>query len=420
MSAKDTLLSAGAAWQAGDLDGAGRLYHQALVQEPETPGVQFVVGTFLAQQAGMSAHALQLLTQCEAAFGDDARYWSVRGACYAGTGDFRLALACHKRSVLMDPENGIGLREVGNLCYLLGKPDEGRQWHDEALDAPITGPETRYALSYIRLLRGEYARGWNDFEARKYTLNWRGVTRAIRADLARIPVLPRRLADYRGQRVLVWGEMGLGDSVMFRRFADQLADRTGMAVTWYDPRLAGLYATPDHIVPSAYDYHIPAGSLPMWLGTDGEDALPRPTVPEGGPWAKSRGDRLRVAIQWTGNVKTSHDADRSCYDEAVRAQVAAVPVEWVTIEPKDWRTTTDILRTCDLCCTVDTALFHVAGALGMPVWVIPPTWPELRWRTAGTTTPWYPTATVYRRPDTSAWGAVADRIITDLRAYANV
>jgi hypothetical protein len=195
-----------------------------------------------------------------------------------------------------------------------------------------------------------------------------------------------------------------------------------------------------------FDVHCPLGSLPFALHTEPS------TVPAQIPYLSADDARLakwsarldalprpRIAIAWSGNP--SHDNDRNRSVAFARlAQLFAVPVGFVGIqrdvrgedavplaaerrvtsigdELEDFSDTAAVLALCDLVVTVDTAAAHLAGAMGRPVWVLVPYVPDWRWTRDGETTPWYPTARLFRQTSPGNWDGAIARMADELRRF---
>jgi hypothetical protein len=147
----------------------------------------------------------------------------------------------------------------------------------------------------------------------------------------------------------------------------------------------------------------------------------------------------RVAIAWSGNPKHDNDRNRSIPFDRF-APLFAVPASFVSIqhdvrsedtatlagesrvthiagELDDFSDTAAVLALCDLVIAVDTAAAHLAGAMGRPVWVLVPFAPDWRWTLDGETTPWYPTARLFRQTSLDDWDSVIARVAAELARF---
>jgi hypothetical protein len=153
-------------------------------------------------------------------------------------------------------------------------------------------------------------------------------------------------------------------------------------------------------------------------------------------WAERlgpRGGRRRIGLAWAGNPTQKNDRRRSL-DPAQLAPLAGMPgVAWVSLQKDavkvppfeivdrtddltDFAETAALLMNLDLVITVDTAVAHLAGALGRPVWLVLAYAADWRWLLERTDSPWYPTARLFRQPRAGDWGAVIAKVAAALSA----
>jgi hypothetical protein len=250
-----------------------------------------------------------------------------------------------------------------------------------------------------------------------------------------------------GKTILLHAEQGLGDTIQFARYAPLIAAQGAKVVLEVQPELKSLMSRLDGVTaavargeaPPPFDMHCPLGSLPLALKTE------LPGVPAQIPYLSADEAHLqkwsariehlprpRIAIAWAGNPAHDNDRNRSIALAALLA-LLAVPASFISIQ-RDVRSadaaelaatrqlthlgdelshfddTAAVLALCDLLITVDTAPAHLAGAMGRPVWVLVPFAPDWRWMRDGETTPWYPTARVFRQFALADWNAVIARV----------
>jgi hypothetical protein len=245
-----------------------------------------------------------------------------------------------------------------------------------------------------------------------------------------------------GKRLVLYREQGLGDMIQFARFARVFADRGAKVTLVVHPALARLLTSlgpdidvaADDAVPHA-DYAYPLMSAPYLLQTSVA------TIPAAMPylaasaeaveaWRARLGAKtgLRVGLTWSGNQNHVSDWARSIPFEQLRSVLGVPGVTYHSVQ-KDIRPAdeaamagsgvfdhrealTDLAETAaliselDLVITVDTSIAHLAGALGKPVWILLATRFDWRWMAEGTTSPWYPTARLFRQAKPGAWSPV--------------
>jgi hypothetical protein len=300
----------------------------------------------------------------------------------------------------------------------------------------------------IWLLHGDYERGWPEYEWR-----WRGK-----------PFVPRGFkqpewdgSPLSGRTILVHAEQGFGDTLHFIRYVENLAQRGGQVLFECPKALHPLLAKVqgiDQLVVSggpfpAFDVHVPLLSLPLRLGMLDPKDWPWHPYLEADPaliekWRAELGSRggFQVGITWQGNPQHPKDRQRSI--PLMRfAPLAKIPgVRLISlqkgfgseqletldfagdIEPLAQRLdvaggafmdTAAVLKTIDLLVTPDTALAHLAGALGAPVWLALSAIPDWRWQLEGEETPWYPTMRLFRQQREGDWDEVFQRVAAELR-----
>lgn len=292
----------------------------------------------------------------------------------------------------------------------------------------------------IRFLRGEWAAAWADHEARLPT------TYQARAGFNRPFWQGEELT---GKKIYLFCEQGYGDAIHFIRFAVWLKQRgAARVIVECDSALVRLFlsqAGVDVVVPfnqpmPAFHYHLPIMSIPH-VARLAADAIPN------APYLQSvalpvalPATSKRVALCWRGKATHSKDRLRSAslkdflpllaltpaqffavHGASVAAELAlhsaATLVHDVAANLRDFADTAAWLQAMDLVITVDTAVAHLAGALGKKVWLLIPPTIDWRWGSCGTQTLWYPSMTIYRQQPVGSWDAVINKVVADLRLF---
>jgi hypothetical protein len=266
-------------------------------------------------------------------------------------------------------------------------------------------------VGLLRLALGDYRRGWEDFEAR-----WEihAMWRQQRGHGTEKETLPPRWDGKSPGKVLLYAEQGSGDTLWALRYVGDVPD----CVLMVQPELVTLVQalTNKHTVANGNSplcqWSAPLMSLPFIL----KDFAPRPPRIALNAWRGPASMPLRVGVCWHGESKHGNDKDRSC-PESLLPHVASIPgVEAISLqhgEPTIFASFLDtamLMHSLHLVVTVDTAIAHLAGTLGVPTIVIPPTVPDWRWPGAPMArTPWYPNnLNLARRNESKDWsGAIA-------------
>jgi hypothetical protein len=305
------------------------------------------------------------------------------------------------------------------------------------------------------LLTGDFARGWPEYE-------WRWADPNVRLRSFSRPRWDG--SSLSGKTILVCAEQGIGDEIMFASCIPDLVKRAGHVVLECDSRLVPLFsrsfpgvgvsaACPaDHGNPvpgsPAIDVQIAAGSLPGYLRRSWQD-FPEPhayLVPDPGAVAKwerryqEAGDGLNVGISWRGGRKAERGKRSTSLDQwadllrteevsfvnlqygGSRAEINEVSSR-CGVQILDWEDANPLVNlddfaaqiaALDLVISIDNATVHMAGALGVPVWVLQPFAPEWRWLLDREDSYWYPGVRQFRQSMPGNWGAVFERVATEL------
>jgi tetratricopeptide (TPR) repeat protein len=339
---------------------------------------------------------------------------------------------------------GCDLPEVhGNLGVVrqeMGDTAAAIDCYDRALAADPDNPEIRRNRAQALLKQGDFEQGWREFEWRWRTAHFAG----FRCDWEK----PRWTGEWlAGETVLVHAEQGFGDSLQFARYLPLVAERGARVAVECPALLARLLARTAGVAAvmgfgdelPAHDFQIPMMSLPGVFAADLSN-IPA-DVPYLAPPADVRAkwrDRLgagrgrRVGLVWKGSASHPRDDWRSPGLEAFLPLLARDGIDWFSLQKddeaadlaavglsgrvaalgagfEDFADTAAAIECMDLVITPDTAVAHLAGALGRPVWLVLPFASEWRWLEDRGDSPWYPTMRLFRQPAYGDWaGAIAD------------
>ena len=348
------------------------------------------------------------------------------------------------------PESSPAWSNLGVLMASRKHEDEAENCYRTALALDPTYAKARFNLAYILLRQGRFEEGWACLEARDGY-----------QDFARHFHCPRWQGEALDGKSLIIGlEAGHGDMIQFCRYARLLKARGAARVDLIcHPALKPLFVTlpgvdtvfsPDDAVADAnWDFWTPPLSLPYYFGTRLE------TIPADIPYLAADLGRVatwralmpdattvrHVGLAWKGNPRFENDADRSLPSLDVLTPLGAVrgvrfvslqkgvgedearhPPTGLTILPlgesiADFADTAAIIAQLDLVISVDTAVAHLAGALGKPCWVLLPDYQtDWRWLTGREDSPWYPGMRLFRQPAGGGWGVVIGQVVEALRA----
>jgi tetratricopeptide (TPR) repeat protein len=350
------------------------------------------------------------------------------------------AIEAFRRAVEIKPDYYEAWANMAHSQQALLKLDEAADSYRRALGIRHDYVEGHVSTAMLALLRGDYANGFTEFE-------WRWRLKIMTPREFKQPAWQGEPLN--GKTILLHAEQGFGDTLQCLRFVPEVAARGGRLVLELPPALTQLATSlpaGGEIVPQGrklpnFDVHCAFMSLPRVLGVTLDNLKNRP-VPylRADPaaverWARrlaGTGSGLRVGIAWAGNPKHAADSRRSIACERLaelsrvagvrfyslqvgeRAQdLALLPAGQVldlSRELANFAETAAALANLDLVISVDTALVHLAGALGRPCWVMLPFSPDWRWLTERADSPWYPSLRLYRQTGPGGWDEVIARV----------
>lgn len=371
-----------------------------------------------------------------------------RGVAFRQLGRLHEALECYDRALELLPDFVSALSNRGAALTNLNRIDEALQCFSQAHKLSPQQDDVTYNESLCLLLKGDFERGFQQYEAR-WTQN--GVTKI---NETHGKPLWLGMSDIKGKTILLHAEQGYGDTIQFCRYAKQVA-AMGARVAMYVPSsllplldgLTGVDAMSDQItkLPPA-DVQCPLLSLPLACKTRLTDvsgvaylqAPPRyiDTWTERLDVQLDKPTRPRVGVMWSGNSAHRNDMHRSIPLAQFR-QILSLDVDFFSLQNftheaelpllaqcknllrfddllKNFADTAALISAMDMVITVDTSVAHLAGALGKPVWILLPLNRDWRWLLERSDTPWYDSATLFRQTQLGDWdsvlGAVSRRL----------
>jgi tetratricopeptide (TPR) repeat protein len=373
------------------------------------------------------------------------------------------AVTANERAIKAVPDYVTAWLNRGMALAQLRRFREAIASYGEVLTRRKDNADAHFNRALALLTLGDYPAGFADYE-------WRWRRTGMTAQKSRGRRLWLGEYSLSGKTILLHAEQGLGDTIQFARYAPLVAAQGAKVVLEVPPELKSLLARLDGVAavvargeaPPPFDAHCPLGSLPLALKTE------LAAVPAVVPYLCADEAHLdkwlarietlprpRIALAWAGNPAHDNDRNRSIPFASlmplfpppnppplagkgrVGASVEGGGPSFISIQRElrgddtaqlaarpnlthiggalaNFDDTAAVLALCDLLVTVDTAPAHLAGAMGRPVWVLVPFAPDWRWTLDGETTPWYPTARVFRQSALGDWDAVIARVATAL------
>ncbi len=419
---------------------AAAAFRQAVQLQPRFPDAHNRLGQVLSAQ-GKLQEAAAAFRQAIQLDGKSFDAYRNLGRTLFDLQDFPAAIGAFQQALRLDGDSADTHCQLGIALTQQRHFAQGLHHFGRAIQLRPDFAEAHMHRSLNRLQTGDFERGWTDYE-------WRWKCKEFN---------PRNFEQPRwqgepleGKRILLHTEQGFGDTFQFVRYA-QLLKESGARVLVRAPepllKLLRLCPYLDGVCaeggePADFDVHLPLLSLPKMLGTT------LTTIPAGEPYLfadpalvkRWQGElsyiqAFKVGINWQGNPKYRGDLRRSI-PLAHFAPLASVPgVRLISLQ-KNYGTeqirevpfsvtelggqvdeasgpfmdTAAVLKNLDLVITSDTALPHLAGALGVPVWLALPYAPDWRWLLHREDCPWYPTMRLFRQTEFDNWEPVFERM----------
>lgn len=427
--------------QQSDIEGAQALLAPFLDDETDHADILFVQG-LVHKQRNQHERAAACFHKAIALRHDFAAAWNQLGTVLKDSGRLEEALTALEKACDLEPQSAALHQNLGLLRYQLRNVDGAIQSLTHALSLDPSMKQAHFDLAEALLAAGDFERGWSEYEHRPH------VARAMSG--VRIPRWsPQRPPG----RVAVIAEQGLGDVLLFLRFLPRLRTRVLELAVFVQPALVTLVresgladavlSLKDIPATADYDSYLPLMSLAHVTGFSGTDLEgDAPYLAVGTERVLSWRDRMgprdgrtRVGLVWGGNPDHPRDFDRSipgrelaplgriggivwCNLQIGRDDLGmpAFPFLDFTKQLRDLADTAALIEQLDLVISVDTAVAHLAGALGRPTWVLCPLRADWRWEIAGRSSPWYSSARVFRPVRTSQWSPVVASLVTALEA----
>lgn len=428
----------------GALREATACYERSLALDPKTVAAQHNLGN-----AWMSRRDARKAEKCfrSALAMDEMRaehHNSLGNALYQQRIEEE-AEQCYRRALKLKPDYALAHTNLANVLMQRGRRGEMLSHYERAVELDPESAGSHYNLGLAYLREGRCEQGWREHE-------WRWDFRELRLEKRKLSARPWKGQALHGDTILLHAEQGLGDTLQFVRYAPLVAERGGVVVLEVQPALARLLRglpgvrrvmARGEALPE-FAWECPLMSLPLAFGTTSA------TIPREIPYVRAhaeevaaarqrwQGGGLRVGIAWAGNPRHRRDRERSMplrelgplaevpdiswfslqKGAAVRQMGQAgsvLPLEDASSGSRDLAETAALVATLDLVISVDTAIAHLAGAMGMPVWVVLPQLADWRWMDEREDSPWYPTARLYRQQVRGEWSRPVLQMVEELQ-----
>ncbi len=434
--------------QQGDLSGAQAHYKLALALAPDLAEVWANLA-LLQERKGEIADAIGSYSRALALQPTNTQIYLNLGVLLLNHKRFADAELAFRQALELAPHSAPAWSNLGVLWACLKREDEAEACYRRALVIDPHYARAQFNLSYILMRQGRFEEGWQAREARsddplgRYfaAVRWQG-------------------EDLTGKSIIIGFEAGFGDMIQFIRYATLLKAHGARRVSLLChpplktllarmPTLDDVYGYDEAVPQTGWDYWCPPMSLPLHFGTR-LDNIPA-HVPylfadalKAAQWQDQleNGKGPRVGLVWQGNPAFENDRDRSIPTlDALVPLLGIARIRFVSLQKgpaeaaqvhvpmsqalfvagpqlHDFDDTAALIANLDLVITVDTAVAHLAGAMGKPCWVLLPDYrPDWRWLTGRADSPWYPTLRLIQQTTAGDWAGLLAHVAQDLQGW---
>lgn len=449
----ETLTNLGSILMGRDnIPEAEKLYRLALNIKPEYAHAHNAIG-LIHLNRGETILAEKCFRSALASNPDLAEANSNMGEALRLQGQLKEAEKFCRKALFSNPELVDAHTNLSLILSEGGHVDEAETFSRNALALKPNDPTLCWNLALLLLLRGNYQEGWQLYEnrlARSHPHATGGT--AIYRQFHKFPAWQGE--DLAGKRILIWTEQGLGDALMILRYLPFLRRKGATQILVYcHPTLQRLIETipsvdltiPFGLTPSfaAFDLHCPSMSLPFLSRLDSiPNNVPYIYVPKQlvADWAhRVPQSSVNIGLAWGGSKIFQKDNRRSIplrrFEPLLRLKnirlfslqkdESAAQLDelgWNILnfmdDCQDLMDTAALMMNLDIIISVDTAVAHLAGAIGKPVWLLNRHESEWRWGLERKDSPWYPTMRIFRQSEPFEWDTVMQRIAAELEKFA--
>jgi hypothetical protein len=429
--------------EAGRLDAADRLLGHILTSVPNQTDALHLRG-LIAFRRGRVAEAAVMMERALRIGPSKALHHRNLSEVYRQLSRLDEAAQSARRAMALDGKDPLGWFNLAMAEYDRLRIDEAIAAARQALALKPTLPEGHMKLGQSLLLQGNFPEGWEEYE-------WRY---KIPGAAPLMPTTDRPQWDgtpLPDGRLLLIGDQGYGDVIMFGRFIAWAQARCKDVTVACSAEMRGIVG---QLAPGAdlvvrwdqcppYAAYCPLSGLPR-LAKIGLAELPgqigylKPEPAAVSRWSARLDELLpeghkRIAIAWAGRPTHNNDRNRSItlnhleplgavpgmsFVSLQKGPAAAQCKSWaaagklVDLDPEieTFEDSAAILSAVDLLVSVDTSMVHLAGALGRPAWVMLPFAPDWRWLLQRPDTPWYPSLRLFRQPAPRDWASLVAEV----------
>ncbi|MDR3560310.1 MAG: tetratricopeptide repeat protein [Negativicutes bacterium] len=408
----------------------------------------------LADRLGEAEAALRRAIELKP---DYAKAYNNLGLVLKSNHRLEEAETCLRHSIDLNPNDPETYNNLALVVKDAGRLADAESYLQQAIALRPDLVEAEFALGFLYLLQEQYEKGWGKY------VKWQADNESSVTRHAVFQATCRNWQgeDLTGKKIVLFSDQGFGDAIQFIRYAPLVAKAAGQTSVWVQKPLQRLMAGavngcqihPDeNIAAGQYDFSCPLSSLPYLFHTS-KDTIPqgiayiRPVDKIISVWSERLGSldgnqRYRIGVVWGGNPNHENDRNRSIDFAVFNRLFDCNQASWVSLQVgkqakdlhqmpspvldischlSDFAETAAVIANLDLVISVDSAVAHLAGAMGKPTWLLVPFNPDWRWQLNREDSPWYPTMRLFRQQGGGRWPEVLERVkqalVTELKVY---
>lgn len=428
-------------------DEAIACYIKAIQLNPSITHVYMNLGTVL-QEKGLFDEAIINYRKALRCDPNNADIYYNLGLVSEEKDQLDEAISYYQKAILLNSDFADAYNNLGILFNKKNQPDSALTCYKKAIELDPHFADAHWNMSHALLLTGQFQEGWKEYEWR-----WK-VKELYHHSLPQ----PRNFSqpiwdgsDIKGRIILLYAEQGFGDAIQFIRYAPLVAQYGATVIVECPNKLTSLLQNTEGIhkviaygdrLPE-FDVHCPLLSLPSLFNTTLDNIpakipyiIPNPTLIQEWREVINRNDfNFKVGLVWATDRLPK---EKSCLLETFSSLTLLNDISFYSLQkgepaiqskklPKgmnffdytekinDFSDTAALIMNLDLVISVDTAVAHLAGALGKPVWTLLPFTPDWRWMLNREDSPWYPTMKLFRQPEPGNWNTVIVHIKKEIR-----
>lgn len=431
--------------ERGQVDEAISAYNELLNSDFVATDVLFYLGTAYMQkgQVGLAATILKQVITTRPKM--QSAYQNL-GNCFKFALDYKAAAEIYQMGLELGDDSQLFCC-MGSLNVNVGAPEKALEWYSKGLALDQGNDVIRFNMGLAYLEMGEWEKGFNHYDR-----GFAGGNRPVRS-YGNLPTWDGTA----GKKVIVWGEQGIGDEIMFASILPDMMKVCDRVILDCHPRLVDTMTRSfgiechgtrknhhlEWLPGSDATHHICLTTLANYFRKKREDFPGTPYLKADPEKVASyrKGGKLRVGISWEGGTPMTRfdlrsialpfmvpilqkDCDFYSLQYTPNAARDIDGLEETTgihlkhfpglVESHNYDATVNFIASMDLVITVCTSAYHVAGALGVPVWCLTPSGPAWRYGVKGDSSPWYNSARLFRQAKGEDWSEVIERVGREL------